>query len=237
MKFFCVIGLALCACPLWAGESVMLTSGFRIHADRHEIQGDRVLIYAAGGVTEMPAEMVLGFDPDEPDPAATVPPATAETAPEVPLPIQPPTDSDPAHLAEQAARKFALPESFVKSVMHAESGFQPSAVSPKGALGLMQLMPETARYLGVDAKDPRQNAEGGARYLRELLERYQNDPDQVLLALAAYNAGPGAVERYHGVPPFRETREYILRVLKDWHPFNSEPASDASGNNPAKLSY
>lgn len=115
-----------------------------------------------------------------------------------------------------AARKFALPESFVRSVMRAESGFQPAALSPKGALGLMQLMPGTAQALGVDARDPQQNAEGGARYLRDLLARYEDKPDQVLLALAAYNAGPAAVERYHGVPPYRETHEYILRVLKNW---------------------
>ena len=100
--------------------------------------------------------------------------------------------------------------------MRAESGFAPAAVSPKGAVGLMQLMPETARQLGVDPANPRENAAGGAQYLRELLAKYEKDPNQVLLALAAYNAGPGAVERYHGVPPWRETREYILRVLRDW---------------------
>ena len=105
--------------------------------------------------------------------------------------------------------------------MRAESGFQPTALSPKGAIGLMQLMPDTARTLGVDPKVPQQNAEGGAQYLRELLARYEDNPDQVLLALAAYNAGPGAVEKYHGVPPYRETREYILRVLKNWDRQNS----------------
>jgi soluble lytic murein transglycosylase-like protein len=112
--------------------------------------------------------------------------------------------------------KFSLPVSFVKSVMRAESGFQTSALSPKGAIGLMQLMPETARQLGVDPANPKENAEGGAQYLHDLLAKYEQDPDQVLLALAAYNAGPAAVERYHGVPPYRETREYILRVLKNW---------------------
>jgi soluble lytic murein transglycosylase-like protein len=133
------------------------------------------------------------------------------------LPVVSPTAvSTPREYATQAARKFALPESFVSSVMRAESGFRQDAISPKGATGLMQLMPETAKQLGVDAANPRQNAEGGAQYLRELLGRYEDHPDQVLLALAAYNAGPGAVERYHGVPPFRETREYILRVLKNW---------------------
>jgi soluble lytic murein transglycosylase-like protein len=100
--------------------------------------------------------------------------------------------------------------------MRAESGFKLSAFSPKGAIGLMQLMPETARQLGVDPSIPKENAEGGAQYLHDLLGKYEKDPDQVLLALAAYNAGPAAVERYHGVPPYIETRQYILRVLKNW---------------------
>jgi soluble lytic murein transglycosylase-like protein len=100
--------------------------------------------------------------------------------------------------------------------MNAESGLHPDALSPKGAIGLMQLMPETAKQLGVNPKNPRENAEGGAQYLHDLLAKYEGDPDQVLLALAAYNAGPAAVARYHGVPPYRETREYILRVLKNW---------------------
>jgi soluble lytic murein transglycosylase-like protein len=109
-----------------------------------------------------------------------------------------------------------LPEAFVRSVMGAESGFQPRALSPKGAIGLMQLMPDTARFLGVNPNDPEQNALGGAKYLRSLLERYEGRPDQVLLALAAYNAGPAAVEKYHGVPPFAETRQYIWRVVERW---------------------
>src|SRR5207253_3285023 len=109
-----------------------------------------------------------------------------------------------SELAALAAKKFSLPEGFVRSVMRAESGFRLAVVSPKGAIGLMQLMPETARELGVDPNKPDQNAAGGAQYLRSLLEKYQSNPDQVLLALAAYNAGPAAVERYHGVPPYRE---------------------------------
>jgi soluble lytic murein transglycosylase-like protein len=114
--------------------------------------------------------------------------------------------------------EMAAPEDFVLSVMKAESAFNPEAVSRKGAIGLMQLMPETARELGVNPRNPHENAEGGAQYLHDLLVKYEGNPDQVVLALAAYNAGPAAVERYHGVPPYRETREYILRVLKNWHP-------------------
>jgi soluble lytic murein transglycosylase-like protein len=100
--------------------------------------------------------------------------------------------------------------------MKVESGMRQEAMSPKGALGLMQLMPETARQLGVNPRDSKENAEGGAQYLRDLLARYEDRPDQIVLALAAYNAGPGAVDRFRGVPPYRETREYILRVVRYW---------------------
>lgn len=209
-----LIGFAAITLPVWAGENVVLGNGFRFHADRHEIDGATVRIFANGGVMEMAASAIAGYEKEEavapaPDPAPRVPASPA---------VDPPPPETPTELATLAAKKFALPETFVRSVMKAESGFQPDAVSPKGAIGLMQLMPETARELGVDPKDPHQNADGGAQYLRELLEKYEGNPDQVLLALAAYNAGPAAVERYHGVPPYRETREYILRVLKDWAP-------------------
>ena len=164
----------------------------------------------------MPRNAVAGYEQEEEViEAATPPPAVAAA----PVPVTPPAAAvpdTPAELAAWAAKKYLLPDSFVKSVMKAESGFQPNAVSPKGAIGLMQLMPDTARVLGVDPRDPHQNADGGAQYLRQLLAKYENDPNQVLLALAAYNAGPAAVERYHGVPPYKETREYILRVLKNW---------------------
>ncbi len=170
-------------------------------------------------------EVVTPPDPPAPAPAVALAPPPA-LLPSIARPLT------PADLAVEVAKKYSLPESFVASVMKAESAFQPDAVSPKGAIGLMQLMPETARELGVDPHDPRQNADGGAQYLRQLLARYENDPDQVLLALAAYNAGPGAVEHCHGVPPYRETREYILRVLKDWEkPLAgvSEPRPQGSG--------
>lgn len=218
------------AVPVWAGEYVVLGNGFRIHAERHEIDGATVRVFNdGGGIAEMPAASVAGYEAEEPAPAPVAAPAeVANNAlkPADQAPVAPP------QLAAGAARKFALPESFVQSVMKAESGFNPSAVSPKGATGLMQLMPATAKELGVDANNPRQNAEGGAQYLRQLLALYENRPDQVLLALAAYNAGPGAVERYHGVPPYLETRQYILRVLKNWDP----GSLNSSLNNPLNTS-
>jgi soluble lytic murein transglycosylase-like protein len=214
VRFVHVIGLAVIALPLWAGESIVLTTGYRLHADRHEISGGVARLYSDTGVTEIPASAIAAYEQDE----IVKPPAPPPPSPAV-APAPPPSIAKlltPAELAVEVAKKCNLPESFVAGVMKAESAFQPDAVSPKGAIGLMQLMPETARELGVDAHDPRQNADGGAQYLRQLLARYENDPDQVLLALAAYNAGPGAVEHWHGVPPYRETREYILRVLKAW---------------------
>ena len=200
--------------PAFAGEFVVLGNGFRLHADRHETDGDSVRIFANGGVTEMAASAVESFEQEEAPAPVTPPPAPVPAAIASPDPLP----ATPPDLAAQAAKKFSLPEAFVLSVMKAESGFRPDAVSPKGAIGLMQLMPETARELGVDPRNPHENAEGGAQYLRDLLAKYEGNPDQVLLALAAYNAGPAAVERYHGVPPYRETREYILRVLKYWMP-------------------
>jgi soluble lytic murein transglycosylase-like protein len=122
-----------------------------------------------------------------------------------------PAGSDITALATAAARRHGLEPALVLAVVQVESAFRPHAISPKGAQGLMQLMPPTARELGVkDAFDPEQNLDGGARYLRQLLVRYKGD---VKRALAAYNAGPGAVDRHQGVPPYRETRQYVRRVL------------------------
>jgi soluble lytic murein transglycosylase-like protein len=111
----------------------------------------------------------------------------------------------------QAAAEYRLPQALLRAVVRAESGFQVKAVSPAGAQGLMQLMPQTAKELGVeDPFDVAQNIDGGARYLRRMLDRFDGD---VPRALAAYNAGPGAVERYQGVPPYTETRRYVARVM------------------------
>lgn len=122
-------------------------------------------------------------------------------------------------LIVRAARAQRLEPALVKAVIAAESDFNPRAVSRKGAQGLMQLMPETAHTLGVrDAMHPEQNVRGGTRYLRAMLDRYQD----VSQALAAYNAGPTAVDRYRGVPPFKETQAYVARVLDYYHGYHPE---------------
>jgi hypothetical protein len=112
-------------------------------------------------------------------------------------------------MARSAARRHGIPEDLFLRLVRTESAFRPTAVSSKGAIGLAQLMPHTARLLGVNPHDPGQNLEGGARYLRQ---QYQKFGDW-RLALAAYNAGPGAVERYRGVPPYAETQGYVKAIL------------------------
>ncbi len=122
-------------------------------------------------------------------------------------------DISPARLAEVVESEAAansLEPDLVRAVIRAESAYDPAAVSPKGAIGLMQLMPTTAALLDVDPWDPEANVAGGTRYLRGLLDRFGGDME---LALAGYNAGPEAVEHYQGVPPYAETRGYVARVL------------------------
>ena len=115
-------------------------------------------------------------------------------------------------IISEASKKYALEAPLIKAVIKAESDFDPNAMSHKGARGLMQIMPMNYRLLNVENPfDPHQNIDGGARYLREMMDRYNG---KLNLSLAAYNAGPGAVDKYGGVPPYPETTDYIERVMK-----------------------
>lgn len=208
------LALILCLIPCaFAGEYAVLQNGFRIHAKRHEQTGASIRLFTDSGTLDMPAGNIAAFEQEEytPPPPAPPPPAPALAAVNAPQPLL-----TPLELLQEAASKHGLRPEFVRSVAIAESALRTNAVSPKGALGLMQLMPGTAADLGVDPKDPKQNAEAGARYLRSLLEKYKNSADPVRLALAAYNAGPAAVDHYRNIPPFRETQAYVERVLRQY---------------------
>jgi membrane-bound lytic murein transglycosylase MltF len=151
--------------------------------------------------------------PPTPAPNAATAPLSATSAARAATSTPPAADLN--QVVNSASQTYHLDPDLVNSVIHAESGFNAHAVSPKGARGLMQLMPQTANSLGVNnAFNAEQNVGGGSRYLRELLERYNFD---LVKALAAYNAGPQRVDQYHGVPPFRETRAYVARIIKEYN--------------------
>lgn len=215
MRFVALfLSLGFCA---FAGEYAVLLSGSRLHIDRHEVSGDTVRLYMGSSVAEFNASKITSYEQDDYTPPPAVPAAVdpAAVPPEsAAVPAEPAAriTLSPGELADRAADKYGLPRWLVRSVMKNESGFQTAAVSPKGAIGLMQLMPGTAETLGANASDPAQNADAGARYLRDLLEKYDG---ALWHALAAYNAGPGAVQKYRGIPPYSETRRYIERIDSD----------------------
>lgn len=177
-------------------EIAVLSNGGVFKVTAHREEGDLAwLTLKDGGELALPLSQVRGYVPDE-------------VLDEV---VSAPAGSDLHQLAADAARRHGLDPDLVLAVVSVESAFRPAAVSPKGAQGLMQLMPGTARELGVaDPLDPASNLDGGSRYLSALIARYGGD---LTKALAAYNAGPGAVDRHRGVPPYRETRAYVKKVL------------------------
>ncbi len=204
-----------------AGEFVVLSNGFRIHAASHTVDGSVVQLQTSQGVIEIQASTVVAFEQEDSAPPVA-PPAVAPEAPKtVPAP-----DPTPQELVTRAAIHAGLPPAIVHSIARAESGYREDAVSPKGAIGLMQLMPKTAADLNADPHDPAQNADAGARYLRDLLHKYENDPHQVSKAVAAYNAGPGAVDKYNGIPPYPETIQYVRRVLKQYEKEQARQKAD-----------
>ena len=203
--FFCVA-----AATAFAGEFAILANGARLKADRHKSEGGKVRLYKDSGFIELDAAQVQGFELDETPAAPPAVPVTVAAEPGA----SPEKPAATIHeLADAAADKYGLPRKLVRSVIATESAFRPNAVSPKGAIGPMQLMPETAKELGVNPHDPAENVDGGTRYLRDLLQRYDY---RLWHALAAYNAGPGAVDKYRGVPPYRETVNYVVKIDRAW---------------------
>ena len=210
--------LILAAPALWAGEYAVLSTGFRIRAERHATDGARTTLYDRdGGYSVVPTNLITGFEPED-----FVPPAAA------PQPPPPPAGVD--SLVEKAARHHQVHPALISSVIAAESSFNPAAVSPKGAQGLMQLMPATAAELGVAHPfDAAENIQGGTSYLKQLLDRYAGFDNQLERALAAYNAGPGKVDQYGGLPPYRETVDFVSRVSSRLASHSASTAASSSG--------
>ncbi len=197
VKWLCSALVALVSlAPCARADYVVLQTGQRIHVTGYERVGDTLRLTMAGGTLEIPADTLVRVDPED-----TFLPVKVKLL-NVPF----------ANLIADSARTNGVAAELVASVISVESNFNPNAVSWRSARGLMQLMPETAARFGVTKVfDPRQNIEAGTRYLKELLLRYNGN---LSLTLAAYNAGPDRVEQYRSVPPFRETRDYVRRVIE-----------------------
>jgi hypothetical protein len=192
--------LLLCAMPVRADYAV-LRSGHRLHITGHERLGEQVKLHLHGGFAVIAASELLRIEPED---FLLLPAPARRTGETIPF----------GELIAEAARRNGLDPALVASVIAVESRFDPRAVSRKNAQGLMQLLPVTAARLGVrDPFNPQENVAAGTRYLAELLERFSGD---LRLALAAYNAGPERVEQFRGVPPFRETQDYVERVLAEY---------------------
>lgn len=193
--------LALASLPASAAELAILRNGFALRHEHREARDHVTRLYLSettDNYVDVPTAQIVGFE-------------------KVDSPLAPAYGTAPGRNLDEivgaASSHNGIDPDLIKSVIRAESGFNPKAVSPKGAQGLMQLMPRTAIQLGVqNAMDPAANVEGGTRYLRQLLARYHNDLSK---ALAAYNAGPERVDQYHGVPPYPETLAYIGRIMRD----------------------
>jgi Transglycosylase SLT domain len=193
-----------------------LKNGFTIHHYRSEVVGDQTRLYIDDkNYVDVPTAEISEVTESQ-EPVSAGPPELQKNI-------------DLNQVVSAASSKTQVDPDLITSVIHAESAFNPKAVSPKGAQGLMQLMPGTAAKLGVtDAFDPSANVNAGTQYLRELLLQYNGD---IAKALAAYNAGPMRVQQYHGVPPYRETRAYVAQIIKE---FNSKKLAARSESTPPK---
>jgi hypothetical protein len=191
--------IALFAGTAARAEYAVMRSGARFHITGYEVSGATIRLHLAGGAVDVAVDDILRFEPEEIFQAESLKPVVALTGPY-------------AELIRVASAKYSLDPLLLANVMAAESNFNPRAVSRKNAQGLMQLMPETSsRLLVKNPFDPAQNIDAGAAYLKQMLNRFDGN---VALALAAYNAGPDRVIQYGGVPPFRETQDYVERITK-----------------------
>jgi hypothetical protein len=201
--------------PCFGGETATLRNGFSIHYVNRESLGEVTRLFLSDSkdsFVDVPTDDILEIEQD----------TTPAVSPEIP-PKHGPQAVDLDEALSAASYHNNLSPELVRSVVRAESGFNPNARSVKGAQGLMQLMPQTASQMGVkNPLDPVENLEGGTRYLSELLGRYNND---LPIALAAYNAGPERVQQYHGIPPFPETVAYVNRILRDLYQPTARPGA------------
>jgi soluble lytic murein transglycosylase-like protein len=232
--------LVLAQMSAFAAQIAVLRNGFSIRFDRKEVSGKSTRLFTSTGYLDIASDQITSFEEDEvpvtPEPQAAVPSSTqsvSQVAKNQP-PAKPASAALPIvaanklqavpaatqnidleQVVREASTRNRLDPDFVSSVIMAESHFKTHAVSKKGAQGLMQLMPATAAQLGVaDPFDPKANVEAGTAHLSALLDRYNNDP---IKALAAYNAGAHRVKQYNGVPPYRETRAYISKIVRDFN--------------------
>jgi len=208
-----LLSLMALASPALRAEYVVLRSGQRLKVTGYELLGDKYRLQMKGGAVEIPAAEVVTIEPED---VFTLP-ATVQQDPQ-------PLYRD---LVEAAAKRYNMDADLITSVIAVESNFDPKAVSRKNAHGLMQLLPETAAKLGVkNIDDPAENIDAGTHYLRDLLQKYNNN---LALALAAYNAGPDKVELYGNVPPYSETISYVRRVKRGYEKNKSKaPAKTTS---------
>ena len=205
MKYLAAIALLLIAAAPARAELVFFNTGRTMSVKAHRVEGESVVLeLRSGGEMSYDASMVARFAPDEvpyPEPVVQTAPAPAV---EVLAPAVPYSD-----IIDRVSAEQNVPAKLVRAVIQVESAYNVRARSRKGAMGLMQLMPETAKqYAVADPYDPATNIEAGIKHLKSLLQRLP-----VALALAAYNAGETAVQRFNGIPPYPETRNYVSRIL------------------------
>lgn len=216
---------APCACaanpgPTRSAEHITLRNGFDLMCDHRAADGGKVRLYMdAQGTNYLEVDAKdIAADETVTLPALAQPPVAASAEAKAGAAARIPdhlSDEDLRPMLTEASSAYDIDPDLLASVVRQESGGHPRAVSRAGAQGLMQLMPGTAADVGVaDTFAPDENIRGGTSYLNQLLERYH---DNLVLALAAYNAGPAAVDRWHGIPPYRETRAYVARVIREYN--------------------